>query len=210
MSLTEFDSSKYRLGTLCWRGHDWNQTGQSLRYKNAGCFECHKMNTQKSQAKKKLLKNHRTQYQKLLETLGQTLFTEECYEWQNNRTASGYGMVSINYERFYIHRVALEHKLGRPIREGLSACHTCDNPSCFNPNHLYEGTQQQNSIDRESKNRGNHVAGEYVGSSKLTADQVIEIRNRHARGETQKDLAAEFGMSRSGIWHVIHRNWKHI
>lgn len=40
-----FDATRFRLGTLCKRGHDWNSTGQSLRrnkHKGA-CLECERI-----------------------------------------------------------------------------------------------------------------------------------------------------------------------
>jgi 5-methylcytosine-specific restriction endonuclease McrA len=38
----DFDESKFRLGALCKRGHNWNNTGYSLRRscKGGGCVEC--------------------------------------------------------------------------------------------------------------------------------------------------------------------------
>ena len=43
ISLQDFDVSKFRLGKLCNRGHDWVGTGQSLRYvSNSKCIECAK------------------------------------------------------------------------------------------------------------------------------------------------------------------------
>lgn len=51
------------------------------------------------------------------------------------------------------HRVALELRLGRPIRPGLVACHTCDVANCVNPSHLWEGTQAENLADMRAKGR---------------------------------------------------------
>jgi hypothetical protein len=53
-----------------------------------------------------------------------------------------------------VNRVALEQKLGRPLLPGMQALHTCDNPPCRNPEHLYEGTQKQNIADVLA--RGHH------------------------------------------------------
>lgn len=38
-----------------------------------------------------------------------------------------------------------------------TACHRCDNPACFNPKHLFIGTDSDNQIDRVSKRRHNHA-----------------------------------------------------
>lgn len=53
-----------------------------------------------------------------------------------------------------VHRIALEYKLGRPIKPGLLACHRCDVMTCVNPDHIYEGTRQDNADDRWSVWRG--------------------------------------------------------
>jgi len=58
-----------------------------------------------------------------------------------------YVSVIINGKSHKVHRVALERKLGRPIKPGYLALHTCDNPSCCNPDHLFEGTHKDKSFD---------------------------------------------------------------
>jgi hypothetical protein len=52
----------------------------------------------------------------------------------------------------YVHRLALERKLGCPIRPGYLACHHCDCASCVNPDHLYEGTHKDNTADALDRN----------------------------------------------------------
>ena len=59
-----------------------------------------------------------------------------------------YYSIMINWVRTKVHRLALERKLGRPIKPGFFALHLCDNKSCVNPDHLYEGTDKDNQQDR--------------------------------------------------------------
>jgi len=91
--------------------------------------------------------------------IGLDLFTHavalgECLEWQCSRTAYGYGKVWFDVRLQGAHRLALEIKLGRPLIPGMFACHTCDNPPCIRPEHLFEGTSADNARDSLAKGRG--------------------------------------------------------
>lgn len=70
-----------------------------------------------------------------------------CILWPYGKS-NGYGWLSINSQRVYAHRTALELD-GRPEPPAPSnyACHHCDTPACVNPAHLYWGTQSQNVQD---------------------------------------------------------------
>jgi hypothetical protein len=74
-----------------------------------------------------------------------------CWEWQWSKS-NGYGQFWINGKRMWAHRFFYEQKYG-PIPEGLKGCHTCDNPSCCNPDHVFPGTQKDNMADAAAKGR---------------------------------------------------------
>ena len=110
------------------------------------------------------------------------------------------------------HRVSFLLNVGE-IPEGMSVLHSCDNPPCVNPRHLRLGTQQDNMDDRMERDGYRSVAkGEANGFSKFTREQVIEIRDRHARGGvTQRTLAKEYGMSQAQVSKIILRQaWASI
>jgi hypothetical protein len=71
---------------------------------------------------------------------------DACWPWTGPTDKQGYGKWTKNNEHFLAHRVALANVRPAPGR-GLLACHTCDNPPCCNPSHLYWGTPTDNRQD---------------------------------------------------------------
>ena len=88
------------------------------------------------------------------------------------------------------------------IPAGQMICHTCDNPSCVNPDHLYLGTHADNMKDKVDRKR---VAGSRHPRSKLTDHDVASIKTRfNEAGLTQQQLADEFGVSQSTISMIVN------
>lgn len=135
---------------------------------------------------------------------------DACWEWQRSCYPDGYGQFKIAGRNCRAPRVAYTLARG-PIPDGLQVLHTCDNPLCCNPAHLFLGTVQDNVDDKIAKGRdargdrnGGRTRpervrrGELNGRAKLTAAQVREIRERVAAGGvTRADLAAEYGVTDS-------------
>jgi len=136
---------------------------------------------------------------------------DACWPWARPHS-SGYGQVWRDRRLQRSHRVAYELLVG-PIPEGLDACHGCDNRSCCNPAHLFLGTQADNMRDMDAKGRRVTVAplGEANGRSRLTAGQVVHIRQRAREGEPDTRLARAFGVSESLIGQIRRRAiWRHL
>lgn len=130
-----------------------------------------------------------------------------CWEWRGG-TTKGYG----TYRDKSAHRVSYERYKG-PIPPGMIVCHSCDNPSCVNPDHLWAGTYSDNANDMWSKGRGNRNAGplgELNPVSKLKAEQALEIM-RLSGAVSDCELARRYGVSSSAVRSVrIGRTWAHL
>lgn len=135
-----------------------------------------------------------------------------CWEWQGARRR--YGVVQIDGRPQSAHRVSYELAFGS-IPAGLLVCHTCDNPPCVRPDHLFLGASADNVADAEAKGRRTYgdrhwtrlrpmPRGEANRSARLTQRQVDEIRAQYVRGVTSiRDLAAAYGVSKSTIGYVV-------
>lgn len=75
-----------------------------------------------------------------------------CWEWTKSRGEKGYGQIWVVDKFVRVPRAAYELYIG-PIPDGLNVCHKCDNPPCFNPDHLFAGTQSDNIKDCVEKGR---------------------------------------------------------
>jgi hypothetical protein len=135
---------------------------------------------------------------------------DDCWEWQGHRDLKGYGTLIFFGKRVLAHRVIckLTHE---DFDEGLLACHKCDNPPCCNPNHLYPGTYKDNSNDKHQRGRANISKGENNGRAKITAAQVIELRNLFAGGMTKGALATKYGLTWSTVDKIVKNQlWKEV
>ena len=105
------------------------------------------------------------------------------------------------------HRLSWIIHNNKLIPQNLEICHTCDNPACVNPNHLFLGTHQDNMQDALKKGRlylDFHLKGEENPKSKLTWKKVHEIRERYkSRDVLADDLAEEYGVNREEILRVV-------
>jgi len=138
-----------------------------------------------------------------------------CWEWTAG-LSEGYGDYWFNGTAVRAHRLSyvLHHPLTIDLWEHreILVCHRCDNPKCVNPSHLFLGSYADNNRDKEAKGRGNPPKGEKHGHSKLTEDDVREIRTRYANGGVlQRQLALEYGVWQRTIGRIINREtWSHI
>lgn len=132
----------------------------------------------------------------------------ECWLWRGAHVPAGYGKLYFRGSNWYAHRLAYTLANG-DIPDRMHVCHTCDNPPCCNPAHLWVGTAQDNMQDRERKGRG--VRSQALRESlswiarKLTPEQAVQIRLRYAAGNISfEQLGSEYGVHRNTIKSVVH------
>jgi predicted XRE-type DNA-binding protein len=133
-----------------------------------------------------------------------------CWEWGGAKV-KGYGKMKVKRKLVSVHRMSAAMFLGFDLSSSLFVCHHCDNPVCWNPHHLFIGTQQDNMRDRDTKGRGGSFKGEQNGAARLTEKDVLEIRRRVTEGATQSSIAREFGIAQPSVSDIVNRKkWKHI
>jgi hypothetical protein len=135
-----------------------------------------------------------------------------CMEWQRGRVSKGYGAcadeVGSGSGDAHIEAYFLTHG---PIPDGMQVCHTCDNPPCGEPSHLWLGTAAENQADKVAKGRGARLQGEAHGRASLTEPQVRAIRVRLAAGEAKKVIASDYGVVPSTIYLIAKgKTWSHL
>lgn len=132
---------------------------------------------------------------------------DHCWLWQAGKAKAGYGQAWFNGKVENTHRIAWYLVNGKWSANHI--LHSCDNPPCCNPNHLREGTDQDNSNDKQA--RGRMARGEKIYGSKLTEENVREIRQMLANGMFQREIAERFGVKRTAISAIsTHRHWEHV
>lgn len=127
-----------------------------------------------------------------------------CWPWRAGRKSQGYGTLRWRGPVVSAHRIAWEIVNG-PIPSGLLVLHSCDNPPCCNPAHLFLGTIADNNHDCQAKGRRPVMRGSTNGNARLTDVQVRAIVGLWATGRwKQRDLATRFGVSQRAVWGYIH------
>lgn len=125
-----------------------------------------------------------------------------CWTFIGARDVRGYGRINREYfGESLAHRYAW--RIANPGKEMPEAVmHDCDNPPCCNPAHLIAGTRLENN--QQAWSRGLHPRGESHWRTRLSDDEIREIRERVSLGEKQSDLAREYDCSQSHISKVVN------
>lgn len=132
-----------------------------------------------------------------------------CWNWTRGLTSSGYGKVKVSGRTYMVHRLAAAEYSGFSIDSPLRVLHRCDNPRCFNPKHLFIGTDADNVKDMYAKGRA--CVGSRKSDAILTESDVPVIRERMQSGERVADIARDYGVSKAAIYNIKSgRSWSHV
>lgn len=162
------------------------------------------------------LNKNRDRFESLIDRSGGE---NACHEWQGGRDKDGYGKFKIIGQTVRSHRVAFFLAHGRWPEP--CCCHHCDNPSCCNDKHLFEGTDADNISDRDAKGRqakgetsGRRMHPErYVGihrgeknpGAKLTEQDVRDIvANRLLCRVSNAEIARQRGLSPATVDNIMN------
>ncbi len=130
----------------------------------------------------------------------------DCWIWTGARHGKGYGHFKIGDFVEKAQRFAFRH-FCKHEPGNLLVCHSCDNPPCVNPAHLFLATNAANLLDRQRKRR--HAHGESHMKARLTEAQVLTIR-RGGRQNVQ-ELARVYGVSPGSIRAAgLGHSWRHL
>jgi hypothetical protein len=140
---------------------------------------------------------------------------DECWLWLGSRLKNGYGRFRLSGKTRLAHRVVYLITFGE-CPDDLLVCHTCDNPPCCNPNHLFLGTNADNQRDCTEKGRqanvlknGKHTKpeatprGERHGRAKIKDCDIPRIFELRKQGMTHRQIAKVFGVYETCIGKIL-------
>ena len=139
--------------------------------------------------------------------------TNKCWLWIGCKDKDGYGRKGIKKKTFKAHRIAYFLHYGI-LPDDKLVCHSCDNPSCVNPKHLFLGDWNDNVQDMMKKGRyvqgGKPHPGEKNGRALMKEKEVREIYSKYKK-KPYSELAKEYGVTKSCIQNImLKKSWKHL
>lgn len=135
--------------------------------------------------------------------------TDACWLWFGAQDRKGYGRIGSGpptSRQIKATHVSWAMHFG-PVPHGYMVLHHCDNPPCVRPDHLFLGTNQDNTDDKVAKGRATGARrGIAHHLATIPAETIEEIRRLHAGGGMlQRDIAVKFGIHRGTVSKIIQR-----
>ena len=133
--------------------------------------------------------------------------SHQCWIWPYTKNIYGYGLFRFR-QIILAHRFMWEQIFDK-IPKGLNVLHACDNRSCINPTHLFLGTQRDNVKDMVLK--GRTAKGENHSQTKLTNNEIKDIRQLLLNGISPKYISLIYNIARSQVSCIkTRKTWSHV
>jgi|SRR6267378_597111 len=99
-----------------------------------------------------------------------------CWIYTGHIDKKGYGRIGYGEsgKDRLVHRVSAEFWLPN-YKSELLVCHKCDNPPCFNPEHLFQGTHLDNATDRHNKGGYKNNRTHCINGHELNEENILII-----------------------------------
>lgn len=125
---------------------------------------------------------------------------DECWPWTGHLSHE-YAAIERDGVRYQVTHLVLKNWKNETVEKGFFACHTCDNPPCCNPNHLWIGTSAENNADMGDKGRRRTVTRSGSGNpnARLSDDDLADILAQPKRYGLNKELAVKYGVHKAHI-----------
>lgn len=140
--------------------------------------------------------------------------TDTCWIWTGFKNGWGYGLLRFRIgprdknkrKHLFVHRFMLMLFSNASFTHGYEVLHSCDNPSCVNPDHLSIGSHIDNMNDMKKKGR----SAKSIGNHKINFFVAEQIRHDHSKNKlSYSKLTMKYGLSKSTISYIINGNiWK--
>lgn len=128
-----------------------------------------------------------------------------CWQWNAGHHQRGYGHIHVYGQNsgrrmFFAHRVSMHLYKGLDLNFEGHACHTCDNPACVNPDHLFIGDHKANMRDMVAK-------GRHISPTRKMSDSDIELAVfMREEGAMVKSIATHFKMDSGHMSRLLRKH----
>ena len=131
----------------------------------------------------------------------------DCWYWTRSRNKQGYGHFGYNGKIYKVHRVVMSLERNFDILSKFEVCHACDNPPCFNPNHLFIGDHKKNMADALEKKI--IIRNKYGRFGDGQIEPLLSLEEKKLVYEmidlkiSQTEIAKSLGVSRTVISNAL-------